>query len=233
MKARFEGSAGRGARARSGGGDVGWGSTVMPPRSLLVCFSGKIGSGKTSVSCAVASELGCRWTGFGGYLRARIAERGGDPDNRQALQDLGQSRIEGDGESLCRDVLAAGGFVAGEDFVLEGVRHLGVVPHLARIAAPSEVRLIFLEADAEVRGVRVGERSDSARRDFDRATRHEVEADMEVDLPSAADAVVDGSLPLGEAVEQCIGFIQEWRKAAPCAATAAENHADVRESRPK
>ena len=122
--------------------------------SLLVCFSGKIGSGKTSISRAVARWLKCACTSFGGYLRHEVARRGGDPDCRESLQYLGQSRIEQDAESFCRDVLAAGGFVPGEDFVLDGIRHLGVLPHLVRIAAPSEVRLIFLQADAGLRSQR-------------------------------------------------------------------------------
>lgn len=88
--------------------------------SLLICFSGQIGSGKSSVSCAVAHALGWRRTGFGDYLRAEIERAGGDPSSRQALQDLGQQRIEADAEGFCRDVLNAGGFILGEDFIIDG-----------------------------------------------------------------------------------------------------------------
>ena len=180
---------------------------------LLVCFSGKIGSGKTSISRVVAKALGCGWTSFGGYLREQIAACGGDPDSRKTLQDLGQRRIEGDAESFCRDVLACGGFVAGGDFVLDGIRHVEVLPHLTRVAAPSAVRLIFLEADAELRSARVGARSDVARSDFARASGHVVEADLEARLPWLADAGVDGSLALAEAVEECMVLIRGWRAA--------------------
>ena len=196
-------------------------------RTLLVCFSGKIGCGKTSVSRRVAKALGCRRASFGGYLRGQIAERGGDPDCRRALQDLGQSLIQKNPEAFCRDVLVAGGFVAGEDFVLDGLRHAGVVLHLMKIAAPSEVRVIFLEASVEARRARAGQRCDFARRDFERAARHEVEADMEADLPSAADTVVDGSLPLCEAVNRCIGIIERWRAADPCQPNSAGNQPEL------
>ena len=77
--------------------------------SLLLCFSGQIGSGKSSVSTAVAEVLGWRRTGFGDYLRGEIARLGGDPDDRKALQDLGQQRVEDDSTAFCRDVLVAGG----------------------------------------------------------------------------------------------------------------------------
>lgn len=186
---------------------------------LLVCFSGKIGSGKTSISQAVAGELGCGRASFGDYLREEVARHGGDPGCRELLQELGQNRIERDAASTCRDVLASGGFVRGRDFVLDGVRHLRVLPHLARLAAPSTVRVIFLEADAGLRSVRVEGRSETARKDFNRATGHTVEADMDDGLPAAADAIVDAGLPMRQVVEQCIGHIDLWRSArAPRAA---------------
>ena len=188
---------------------------ALLPRSLLVCFSGKIGSGKTSISGAVAHRLGCGCSSFGSYLRDTIEQRGGDPDCRRSLQDLGKRRIERDPESFCRDVLAGGGFVPGEDYVLDGVRHVDVLPHLIGIAAPSAVRLIFLDADAGLRLNRVGERSAGAREDFDRAAGHAVEADMEDGVPSAADATVDGSAPEREVVEVCMALIEGWRRAGP------------------
>ena len=80
-------------------------------------------------------------------------------------------------------MLTAGGFVPGEDFVVDGIRHVEVLPHLVRIAAPSEVRMIFLKADAALRSIRVAERSAKVREDFDRAATHVVEADMEDELP--------------------------------------------------
>ena len=209
MRTDTEGEAGIDSEAA----DAASGSSCVASRSLLVCFSGKIGSGKTEVSTALARALACQSTSFGGYLRAQIAERGGDPECRRSLQDLGQSRIEQDTDLFCRDVLAAGGFVPGHDFVLDGVRHVAVLPHLARVAAPSEVRLIFLEAGLELRSIRAGERSGSARQDFNRAARHVVEADMEAGLPSAADAIVDGSLPVAEAVSECMVRIRNWRLA--------------------
>ena len=98
--------------------------------SLLICFSGQIGSGKSSVSCAVAHALGWRGPGFGDYLRAEIERAGGDPSSRQALQDLGQQRIEADAEGFCRDVLNAGGFILGEDFIVDGVRHFDMFKSL-------------------------------------------------------------------------------------------------------
>ena len=211
MKIKTEGDAGRSLRVGKLVLGVDAESHEMVRRSLLVCFSGKIGSGKTSISRAVACRLGCRRTSFGGYLRDEVALRGGDPDCRESLQDLGQYQIEQDAESFCRDVLATGDFIAGEDFVLDGIRHIEVLAHLGRIAVPSELRLIFINADAGLRSSRVGKRSDRARADFDRATGHVVETDMEDELPMEAHAIVDGSLPEQDVIGECIELIDGWR----------------------
>ena len=90
------------------------------------------------------------------------------------------------------------------------------------IAAPSEVRMIFLKADAALRSIRVAERSARVREDFDRAATHVVEADMEDELPMAAHAIVDGSHPERDVVEECIGLIDGWRRAGSCVASAYE-----------
>ncbi len=196
-------------------------SARIMPNAVLVCFSGKIGSGKTSTSVAVAKALGCGYTSFGGYLSNVLAARGSDPDCRELLQDLGQYRIEQDAEAFCRDVLAAGGFVPGEDFVLDGVRHVDVLPHLIRMAAPSEMRMIYLETDSRLRSIRVGERSATESEDFDRASSHVVEADMTDKLPLAADAIVDSSLTSRAVIERCIGLIDSWRWAGACIASTS------------
>ena len=192
----------------------------MTSNSLLLCFSGKIGSGKTSTSIAVANALSCGYASFGGYLRDLVVDRGGDPDCRQTLQDLGQHLIQQDAESFCRNVLARADFVPGCDFVLDGVRHFQVLEHLDRIAAPSDVRLIFLEADTELRASRVGERSNWESKDFARAGGHVVEADMERALPEAAHARIEASLSEPDLLRQCLEQIEAWRQAGTGAARA-------------
>ncbi len=179
--------------------------------SLLVCFSGKIGSGKSSVSKAVADVLGCRHASFGDYLRQYVAWHGGDPVSRKLLQDLGWSWIEQNPKSFCTNVLAAGKYMRGEDFVLDGIRHVEVLPYLERIADPSKLRLIFLKTYAELRRTRIRKRSANLLEDFDRAGSHVVEAEMEDQLPKIAHAIVDGSLNMRDVIKQCIGLIRQWR----------------------
>ena len=104
--------------------------------SMLVCFSGQISSGKSSVSNAVARALGWRRAGFRDYLRAEIKHMGGDPTSRRALQNLGQQRVESGPEGSCRAVLSSGGLTPGDDFVIDGLRHLKLLQILAGLALP-------------------------------------------------------------------------------------------------
>lgn len=176
--------------------------------SLLACFSGQIGSGKSSVSAAVAEALGWHRTGFGDFLRAEIARSGGIPASRQALQDLGQQHVDGDPEAFCRDVLGAGGFQPGDDFVVDGVRHVAIFRILRALAAPSTARLLFLEASETARTARIDTRSDHA--DLQRAAGHRVEAELRDALPEHADALIDADRPFGDVVEDCVALIRSW-----------------------
>jgi dephospho-CoA kinase len=177
--------------------------------SLLLCFSGQIGSGKSSVSEAVAEVLGWRCTGFGGFLRAYIARIGGDPTSREALQELGQQRVDSDPEAFCRDVLESGGFRPGDDLVIDGVRHVDIFCILRQQAVPSSSRLIFLQASDAACIARVRTRSDHA--DLGRATGHRVEAQLRDALPEQADAVIDADCAFDEVVGNCLAAARSWR----------------------
>jgi len=180
--------------------------------SLLLCFSGQIASGKSSVSAAVADALGWQRTGFGDYLRAEIARMGGDPDDRKALQDLGQKRVDEDPGAFCRDVLAYGRFQPGDNFVIDGIRHVSIFEILAALNVPSQARLLLLGAREMTRVTRVRTRSDA--QDFDRASQHRVEAELGSALPQRADGTVDADQSFDLVVSDCLNLVQRWLQAA-------------------
>jgi hypothetical protein len=177
---------------------------------LVVGFAGRIGSGKSSVSEALAHTLGWRRTGFGDYLRDELTRRGGDPDLREALQDLGQSLVDTDPEGFCRTVLAAGGFAPGADLLVDGIRHVDIHRIIARLVPPSEPKLIFLAADDTRRIGRVGGRA-SGHADFARAETHRVEADLRASLPAIADVTIDAHEDFAKVVEACLAAIESWK----------------------
>lgn len=177
--------------------------------SLLLCFSGQIGSGKSSVSTAVATALGWKRVGFGDYLRSEIAKIGGDPNDRKALQDLGQQRVATDAMAFCRDVLTAVEFVPGEDIVVDGVRHVTIFEVLDQISKPSRARLLFLGVPEDTRYTRIQSRADAP--DFVRASVHQVEVEAQDALPKRADALVDAGQSFDEVVSDCLGWARRWR----------------------
>jgi len=176
--------------------------------SLLLCFAGQIGSGKSSVSIALAAALGWRRTGFGDYLRSEVIRGGGDPNDRKALQDLGQQRVDADAAAFCRDVLAAVGFVPGNDLVVDGIRHVEIFDILAEVGKPSDARLIYLGAPEITRKLRIQSRTDA--KDFSRASSHRVEFELQDALPFRADAVIDAEQPMEHVVAACLALVQDW-----------------------
>jgi dephospho-CoA kinase len=93
---------------------------------LVVCFSRRIGSGKSSVTQTLANAL--RWprASFGDYVRARVADRGGDPSSRKELQNLGQMLVETDPSGFAAAVLQARGYKRGADLLVDGIRHVAI-----------------------------------------------------------------------------------------------------------
>jgi len=180
--------------------------------SLLLCFAGQIGAGKSSVSTAVAKALGWGRTGFGDYLRSEIARLGGDPDARQALQDLGQKRVDDDPVAFCRDVLSAAGFRSGDNFVIDGIRHIRIFEILATVSAPSHARLLFLGASQATLMSRIGARADAE--DFSRASEHRVESELSDAVPQRADGVVSADQPFSCVLAECLNLIRNWQVTA-------------------
>ncbi|UUP17874.1 hypothetical protein [Nitratireductor thuwali] len=181
--------------------------------SLLLCFSGQIGSGKSSVSAEVASVLGWARVGFGEYLRSEIQRLGGDSGAREALQKLGQKRVESDATKFCQDVLDAGGFVPGDDFVVDGIRHVRIFDILTSIGAPSQAKLLYLHAQETTRLSRIGARDDV--QDFARASVHDVEAELRDELPERADGIVNAGNSFEQVVGDCLRLVENWRRELP------------------
>lgn len=176
--------------------------------TVLLCFSGAIGSGKSSVSASIGEVLGWPRTSFGDYVRAEVARIGGDSTSRQILQDFGQARVEADAVAFCHDVLEYGGFKPGMNFIIDGVRHLNIYSILTRLAEPTKARLIFLAVDDVSRARRVEKRGDRA--DLVNAERHRVEAGLRESLPQAANAIVDASKSFATVVDECLKYAKSF-----------------------
>ena len=178
---------------------------------LVIAFAGEIGSGKSSVSKALETALGWPRVSFGDYLRAEVGRRGGNPNCREALQELGQSLVDIHPESFCRSVLRMVNFRLGGDLLVDGVRHVNIQVIMRRLVLPSETKLVYLAADSNTRYERVRDRT-GGQSDFARATQHRVEGEVKDCLSRIADAVVDTRNDADDPFEVCLRLIRTWSR---------------------
>lgn len=174
---------------------------------LIICFAGGIGSGKSSVSLALAGRLNWKRASFGEYLRF-LSRADGTTATRQELQDLGKRMVEESEERFCVNVLAHGGVIAGGNGFVDGLRHVSVLKRLRVLLAPSAVRLILLSVPAKDRHARVISRADGG--EFVTADSHPVEAETRDALPGLADLTIDSTITFDRVVDQCASAIRQW-----------------------
>lgn len=156
---------------------------------LIIGFSGKIKSGKTTVAKAVASELGIAHASFGNYVRSVALQRGLDENDRDVLQVVGTSLIQSGWTDFCIAVLEAANWNEGDSIVVDGIRHERAITTLKEITKPQSFRLVYVEVEDELRFKRLGKDSfDTAKMDA-----HSTENEVKSTLKSMADKCVDGS----------------------------------------
>lgn len=174
---------------------------------FVICLSGRIGSGKTSVATALATARDAATTSFGAFVRTAAIARGLDANRREILQDLGAKLITDHGhEWLCREVIGSANWKQDRDLVVDGIRHVEVFDAIKRIAAPTTALLVHLQLESEVElAVRAGRRgiAPEARTDLE---QHSTEHDVIRELPELADLVVSAEAP----VEQIVGAINAF-----------------------
>ena len=175
-------------------------------KPTVIGFSGRIKSGKTTISQAVAGALQLKRASFGDFVRDVAVYRGLDADCRQVLQQLGESLIAEGWLKFCRDVLQATDWTQGESIVVDGIRHADAVTELSRLAAPMPVVLVHVETDEKTRITRL------ARKELieqESIKSHSTERDVREVLPSMAKLVVDGTKPIDVVVEEIAQFIAD------------------------
>ncbi|WP_368563149.1 hypothetical protein [Pseudoxanthomonas sp. UTMC 1351] len=171
--------------------------------AIVVCFSGRIGSGKTSVSRAVANKINGVWTGFGDLMRSEAIARLLDPDSREVLQDLGAQLIQEHGNTwLCEQVIARAKWDGAKPLIIDGVRHVSILDELRGLLGSHQVLLVHLDLRDGV------ERS----RDLDQISRssaeqHSTEQDVIKSLPQRASLIVSADLPLEQVVDQIVEYL--------------------------
>lgn len=175
--------------------------------SHSIIFSGKISSGKSSVSKLIANRLGASRVSFGSYLKELCLKKN-IVVSRENLQELGESLIRSNPKEFLDAVFEP--VSNTEIVVIDGLRHKAI---LDLIRLRSELTtLIFFDLDDELRQTRYQNREKSLDGSksvevFQAQNNHIVEREV-TDLKILSDLIVDSSLPLNEVIEVIMAFLE-------------------------
>lgn len=172
----------------------------------VVGFAGAIGSGKTSLSRAVASDLACTWVSFGDYVRKEATDRGCAQD-RRSLQLVGESLIQEGWVKFCLGVLSQADWRPGQNLVIDGIRHADGVLALTSLVEPSTFHLVGTSLDSKRRWARKCNGGAIAREVARSVESHSTEIEVESRVIPSADLVVDGSRPVEELVREIVDWL--------------------------
>lgn len=170
---------------------------------MVIAFSGKIGSGKSAISTAVAQALHLPQASFGNYVRQQAQLQQLEP-TRQQLQDLGEHLLQADAAGFCQAVLDQVP-TWRNGLVLDGIRHQAVLQLVRQLIVPQSLFHVHLTLEEEVRTQRVAQRAGELPADVaekHRAAAHPTEQQATEILPRVADLVVDSASSLEEVVAQ-------------------------------
>ena len=163
----------------------------------IVCISGEIASGKTTIARALAEHFrDGAVRSFGNVVREQALSEG-KPLDRATLQEVGLSLVAVGWPSFV-DALLEGLPPSIELLVVEGIRHREAVDEIARRNLSDKLLIVYLQVDRRVQAARQQDRGESFR-----SRTHTVEFYLS-EVQAMADLVVDGSLPVGEIVEAVI-----------------------------
>ena len=176
-------------------------------KSLVLAFSGSIGSGKSTLSLRVAEALNWPYVSFGNYVRA-VALLRGLGESREVLQEVGESLIQEGWEQFCKSVLAQATWEPGEPLVVDGIRHVEAVEMLRLLIAPSELLLIYITLNETTRKARLYKRNSADYAQMQSIEEHSTEVQVKRQLPQMANLIVSGERSIDDLIHEILISIQ-------------------------
>jgi hypothetical protein len=176
-------------------------SVLMPPVFLI---SGSSRVGKTSLAKEIARLVDGSFVSFGDHVRSiaiSISDR--NANNRKILQDLGQQLVDRDPHGFCIAVIERASDSSCAPLVVDGLRHLSLLPILKELLPGRDVSLIFMESSLRIRQSRWdGTTSADEIEAFD---SHPVETDLSA-LRQRSDLIINTS----DGFETALKVFLDW-----------------------
>jgi len=175
--------------------------------SIVLGFSGRIKSGKSSVSYELARALAWPRVAFGDHLRL-LAIKQNLPETRETLQELGAQMVEKDCRGFCMELLKSINWKPGQHLIIDGIRHMSVLMTLRQMVYPAVLKLVYLDADDEILEKRHQASPCGSLRSFVQIEKHSTEKDVVIALREAAELRVDSTKSIVETVGLIIAWLQ-------------------------
>jgi len=175
-------------------------------KAAIICFAGRVASGKSALSIELAKKLDWPRVSFGDYVRAVCLRIGRSP-SREELQRIGEELIMKSVSEFCKSVLEQADWATGEPVVIDGIRHREVLDELRTIAKPLDVHLVYVDIDEKTQRLRLMKRDNLSDEAIKRIEGHPTEVQLGSTLRDAADLVVDGTQPLNEIVTNLAAWL--------------------------
>lgn len=173
----------------------------------VIAFSGKLGSGKTTVSSAVAVTLGWARVGFGDYVRSVVRKRGLG-ETREVLQQVGTELLEVDPRAFCRAVLSSAGKIYPTNLIIDGLRHIRTISIIRDLISPVSLKIVSISIPEEIRRYRLEQRDGDDAASINTIEAHSSEQEVDIIRSEFADLVVDGK----KSVEILVNEVAAWIK---------------------
>lgn len=171
----------------------------------VVAFAGKIGSGKTTITKSLADLLAWPRASFGDYVR-EAARRRGMKDTREVLQALGTEILRADPRNFCQSVLSHCGWNAGQNLLIDGLRHEETIEIIKGLTLATTVSIVFVKISEVVRFERLMGREESDAKYRAMVEAHSSEAQVTSILARKANFTVDNDGPL----EATVSAVSQW-----------------------
>lgn len=153
--------------------------------AAIYCISGKIGSGKTTISNELSSRINAKRCTVSDCLKKVLVDRGCDAPSREQLQEIGAEYINKGWNYFCSCVLEYVNWSGKYPLIIDGVRHVDFLNTLRLICYPIPIYGIYLEASEETLKEHINKRG------MENYNSKHVAEGQQRELLDASDIVID------------------------------------------
>lgn len=126
--------------------------------NYIICLSGKIGSGKTTLANGLAKRLEIPLLSTGDFIKSECKSRGSSLIYRENLQTVGMEYINTGWDSFVNEFLKHYNWIKSSSYLIEGIRHVEFYNAIKRFTDPTKTYLVYIDLDEKERQDRIHKR---------------------------------------------------------------------------